>query len=125
MHDIAELPIGQAVGTHTRQPAAAIGTGGFSRTRLARMQATMRRHVESGLLPGFVALVHHRGRLHVETFGAMAFDGNTAMPRDAIVRLASMTKPITAVGAMILVEECRLRLDDPVDEWLSELRDRK
>jgi len=115
----------QAVRTDTRQPNQAIGTGGFSRTRLARMQATMRRHVESGLLPGFVALVHHRGRLHVETFGTMAFDGNTRMQQDAIFRLASMTKPITAVGVMILVEECRLRLDDPVDEWLPELRDRK
>ena len=47
------------------------------------------------------------------------------MRRDTIFRLASMTKPITAVGAMILVEECKVRLDDPVDEWLPELKDRK
>jgi CubicO group peptidase (beta-lactamase class C family) len=104
---------------------SASGTGGFSRTRLARMRSTMRCHVENGTLPGFVALVQHRGRLHVETFGTMAFAGHTPMQRNAIFRLASMTKPITAVGAMILVEECRLRLDDPVDEWLPELRDRR
>ena len=103
----------------------AVTTGGFSRTRLARMQASLRRHVESGLLPGFVALVHHRGREHVEAFGTMAFDSDHPMRRDGIFRLASMTKTITAVGAMILVEECRLRLDDPVDEWLPELEDRK
>jgi CubicO group peptidase (beta-lactamase class C family) len=47
------------------------------------------------------------------------------MQRNAIFRLASMTKPITAVAAMILVEECRLRLDDPADEWLPELGSRK
>jgi CubicO group peptidase (beta-lactamase class C family) len=47
------------------------------------------------------------------------------MRRDAIFRLASTTKPITAVGAMILVEECKLRLDDPVEEWLPELKDRR
>ena len=55
----------------------------------------------------------------------MAFDSDVPMRRDTIFRLASMTKPITAVGAMILVEECRLRLDDPVDEWLPELKDRR
>jgi CubicO group peptidase (beta-lactamase class C family) len=47
------------------------------------------------------------------------------MQRDTIFRVASMIKPITAVAAMILVEECRLRLDDPVDEWLPELADRR
>jgi len=52
----------------------------------------------------------------------MAFDCDTPVRRDTIFRLASTTKPITAVAAMTLVEECRLRLDDPLDEWLPELR---
>jgi CubicO group peptidase (beta-lactamase class C family) len=43
------------------------------------------------------------------------------MRRDTIFRIASMTKPITAAAAMILVEECKLRLDEPVDRWLPEL----
>ncbi|HET6577271.1 MAG TPA: serine hydrolase domain-containing protein [Gemmatimonadales bacterium] len=98
---------------------------GFSRVRLARMHATLQRHVESGLIPGLVALVHHRGREHVETIGTTAFDSDVPMRRDTIFRLASTTKPITAVGAMILVEECKVRLDDPVDEWLPELRERR
>jgi CubicO group peptidase (beta-lactamase class C family) len=55
----------------------------------------------------------------------MAFDSQVPMRRDMIFRLASMTKPITAVGAMILVEECRLRLDEPVTDWLPELKDRR
>ena len=45
--------------------------------------------------------------------------------RDSIFRIASMTKPVTAVAALILVEECRLRLDDPVDDLLPELADRQ
>jgi CubicO group peptidase (beta-lactamase class C family) len=99
--------------------------GDFIPARLDRMRAALRRHVESGYTPGLVALVHHRGREYVAAFGTMAYDDATPMPRDAIFRLASMTKPVTAVGAMILVEECLLRLDEPVDRWLPELRDRR
>jgi CubicO group peptidase (beta-lactamase class C family) len=88
------------------------------------MHAALRRHVDSGLLPGLVALVCHRGRAHVEAIGTQAFGSSVPMRRDNIFRLASMTKPITAVGVMILVEECKLRLDDPVDAWLPELKDR-
>jgi CubicO group peptidase (beta-lactamase class C family) len=93
--------------------------------RLARMQAALRRHVESGQVPGLVALVHQGGREHVEAIGSMAFGSDVPIRRDTIFRLASTTKPITAVGAMILVEECKLRLDDPVDHWLPELTDRR
>ncbi len=109
----------------TFQPSPELQSKGFSLARLARMHATLARHVESGHTPGLVALVHQRGREHLETIGIMAFDSKVPMRRDTIFRLASTTKPITAVGAMILVEECRLRLDDPVDEWLPELKDRR
>ena len=97
----------------------------FSAARLGRMHTAMRRHVESGYAPGLVTLVHHRGREDVRAFGTMAFNSTLPLRRDTIFRLASMTKPITAVGAMILVEECKVRLDDPIDEHLPELRDRK
>jgi len=105
--------------------ASASKSGGFSTARLARMHAALQRHVDSGRIPGLVALVYHRGREHVEAIGAMGFDSNVPIRRDTIFRLASTTKPITAVGAMILVEECKVRLDDPVDEWLPELKDRR
>jgi len=98
---------------------------GFAPDRLARMRTAMRRHVEQGWAPGLVTAVHHRGKEHVDVIGTMAFGGDVPMKRDTIFRLASMTKPITAVAAMILVEECRLRLDDPIDEWLPELKDRR
>jgi CubicO group peptidase (beta-lactamase class C family) len=100
-------------------------TRGFSSARRARLHAALQRHVDLGHLPGLVALVHQDGREHVETIGTMAFGGGAPVQRDTIFRLASTTKPITAAGAMILVEECRVRLDDPVDEWLPELRDRR
>jgi CubicO group peptidase (beta-lactamase class C family) len=109
----------------TSKRSAPTKGSGFSNARLARMHATLQGHVESGSIPGLVALVHQRGREHVETIGTMAFDSNVPMRRDTIFRLASTTKPITAVGAMILVEECKVRLDDPVDQWLPELRDRR
>lgn len=98
---------------------------GFSPVRLRTMHSAMQRYIDSGWAPGVVSLVNHRGYEQVEVMGTMAFDSNVPMQRDTIFRLASMTKPITAVAAMLLVEECRLRLDDPVDEWLPELKDRK
>src|SRR5918993_2324985 len=107
------------------EPPPSVSSGGFSRTRVARMHAALARHVSGGRVPGLVALVHQRGSEHVETIGTMGFGTEMPMRRDAVFRLASTTKPITAAGAMILVEECRIRLDDPVDEWLPELKDRR
>ena len=89
------------------------------------MHDVRRRHVDSGRLPGLVAFISRRGAEHVDTIGTLAFDRTAPMRRDTIFRLASVTKPITAVAAMILVEECKLRLDDPVDEWLPELANRR
>ncbi len=105
--------------TQSRTPRA------FSPARLERMHAIMQRYVDSGKLPGLVALVSRRGEDHVDEIGSVAFGGRAPIRRDAIFRMASMTKPVTAIAAMILVEECRLRLDDPVDEWLPELRNRR
>ena len=100
-----------------------VNTSHFEPRRLARVHDAMRRHVDSGAVPGLVLLLTHRGREYVDAIGSMAYSGSEPIRRDAICRLASMTKPITAVGAMILIEECRLRLDDPVDDWLPELKD--
>jgi CubicO group peptidase (beta-lactamase class C family) len=98
---------------------------GFSKARLARLHDTMAGYVERGEVPGIVTLVSRRGETHVDLFGTMSAGGSVPIQRDAIFRISSMTKPITAVAAMILVEECRLRLDDPVDELLPELANRR
>jgi CubicO group peptidase (beta-lactamase class C family) len=97
----------------------------FSATRLQRMHDVLARHVDSDTLPGLVTLISRRGETHVDAIGSFAVDGGPAMQRDTIFRIASMTKPVTAVVALILVEECKLRLDDPVDEWLPELANRQ
>jgi CubicO group peptidase (beta-lactamase class C family) len=89
------------------------------------MHEILDRYVQSGEVPGLVALVHRRGHEHAEAIGTMGFESDVPMRRDTIFRLASTTKPITAAGAMILVEECRIRLDDPVDRWLPELEERR
>ena len=98
---------------------------GLSAARLARMHDTLLRHVERGRLPGLVAVIGRRGAEHVDAIGTLAFGSAAPMRRDTIFRLASVTKPITAVAAMILVEECKLRLDDCVEEFLPELAHRK
>jgi CubicO group peptidase (beta-lactamase class C family) len=96
----------------------------FSSTRLEHMRTVLGGYVDRGEMPGLVALVSCGESDHVEALGALSF-GGAPMKRDTIFRIASMTKPIAAVAAMILVEECRLRLDDAVDDLLPELADRK
>lgn len=102
-----------------------MSASGLSTVRLGRMREVLTGHVARGDLPGLVALVARRGEVHVEAIGTTEAGGGGPMRRDAIFRIASVTKPVTAAAAMILVEECRLRLDDPVDELLPELADRK
>ncbi len=102
-----------------------MSTGGLSKARLARMHDVMAGYVERGEVPGLITLVSRRGEVHVDAIGTQAFGDSTPMRRDTIFRISSMTKPITAVATMILVEECRLGLDDPVDRWLPELAERK
>ena len=99
--------------------------GGLSGARLDRMRGVMAGHVERGHAPGIVTLVSRRGETRVDAVGSKVVGGGDPMRRDTIFRIASMTKPIAAVAAMILVEECRLRLDDPVDPLLPELADRE
>lgn len=100
-------------------------SGEFSRARLERMHDVMAGHVESGFVPGLVTLLSRRGETHVDVIGTTAFDSEAPMRRDTMFRIASVTKPIVAAAAMILVEECRLRLDDPVDPLLPELANRQ
>ena len=102
-----------------------MSVGGLSKARLDGVHEVMVRHVERGEVPGLVTLLSRRGEAHVDAIGMKAFGGSDPMRRDTIFRIASMTKPIAAAAAMILVEECKLRLDEPVDPLLPELADRK
>jgi CubicO group peptidase (beta-lactamase class C family) len=102
-----------------------MNNGEFSGARLGRMRGVMAGHVEGGAVPGIVTLVSRRDEVHVDAIGMKAFGGSDPMRRDTIFRIASVTKPIVAAAAMVLVEECALRLDEPVDLRLPELADRK
>jgi len=90
-----------------------------------RMHRVLSDHIDRKELPGLVSLVSHRGGVHVETLGTLSFDSPEPMKRDTIFRIASITKPITAVAAMMLVEDCKLRLDDSIEPWLPELASRR
>jgi CubicO group peptidase (beta-lactamase class C family) len=98
---------------------------GLSKPRLERMHRVLSEYVEHGLMPGLVALVSRHDDLHVETLGTMSLGRSAPMRRDTIFRVASMSKPVTAVAAMILVEKCRLRLDESIESWLPELANRR
>jgi len=103
-----------------------VTAGGFSPKRLSRVREVLERHVGAGYVPGAVAVVARHGEVHIEATGSLAFEGAGSvrpMAADTICRIGSMTKPVVAACAMALVEDCTLRLDDPVDEFLPELAD--
>jgi CubicO group peptidase (beta-lactamase class C family) len=97
---------------------------GLSKAALDRLHGVMAGYVERGDLPGLVMLVSQRGQIHVDAIGRLAFEGSP-MTRDSIFRITSMTKPIAAAAAMILVEDGKIALDDPIERWLPELANRK
>src|SRR5256714_1780858 len=109
----------------TERREQAMSIGGLSRVRLGRMHDIMAGYVERGEVPGLVTLVSRRGEVHVDAIGTRAIADSAPIRRDTIFRISSMTKPITAAATMILVEECKLRLDEPVDRLLPELAGRR
>jgi CubicO group peptidase (beta-lactamase class C family) len=98
---------------------------GFDRARLQRLGDLMARHVEQGGTGGVAWLAARDNDIAAGVSGVLTRDEAPPVRRDSIFRIASMTKPVVAVAALILVEDCRLRLDDPVDELLPELADRR
>ena len=104
-------------------PAARPQDVGLSAERLARIRTAMQRHVDRGEVAGVVTLVARRGRIaHVETVGLMDLEAKKPMKADAIFRIASMTKPIASVAAMMLYEEGRFLLTDPVSKFIPEFK---
>ena len=115
--------IGAAGGQEGRLPS---NSSGMSPQRLERVTAVMDKYIANGSLAGVVALVYRHGTVaHVSARGFQDIDTKVPMKRNTIFALASMTKPITAVAVMMLIEEGKLRLDEPVDRLLPELAKRK
>lgn len=97
---------------------------GLSSERLARIGEVLSEGMERGEIPGFVALVMRRGKIaYHEAFGVQDPVSGKAMAKDSIFRIYSMTKPITSTAVMILVEEGKIKLSDPIARYLPELGD--
>jgi CubicO group peptidase (beta-lactamase class C family) len=93
--------------------------GGFSEDGLARIPRFLQGQVDTGHLPGALTLIWRRGAIaHSSMVGLMDRERGAAMRADAIFRLYSMTKPITAVALLMLLEEGRIALDDPVSRFI-------
>src|SRR6516225_7890467 len=96
---------------------------GLSSDRLQRIHEVMERHIQAGDIAGGVTLVARKGRLaHLEAHGVMDLESPKPMPKDAIFRIASMSKPITGTAILILMEEGKIRLTDPVSKFIPEFR---
>jgi CubicO group peptidase (beta-lactamase class C family) len=99
---------------------------GVSSARLARIVPALNAQIEAGQLPGAVVAIARHGRLIFhEAVGRLRPENSTPMPRDALFAIASMTKPITGVAGLMLWEEGRLGLADPVERFLPQLGNRR
>jgi CubicO group peptidase (beta-lactamase class C family) len=106
----------------TPLPPAAPEEIGLSTARLTRLGEVMAGEIERGRVPGAVALVARRGRLgYFESFGRRDAASGAPMAKDTIFRIYSMTKPITSVAAMMLWEDGRFLLSDPIGKYLPDL----
>ena len=99
--------------------------GGFDPDRLARLGEVMTHHVADDRVGGLAWYVSRGEHVEVGAAGTLTRDEPARVGRDTIFRISSTTKPMTAAGALMLVEECRLRLEDPVDDLLPELASRQ
>src|SRR3954469_9398895 len=113
------------------RPAAETATAkpedvGLSTERLARITEMMKRHVAAGEISGGVTLVARHGKIaHFEATGVTDVDSKKPMTKDAVFRIASMTKPVTGVAIMMMMEEGKLRITDPVSKYIPSFKDLK
>ena len=131
---IVALLVSSASPAHAQRPAPAAHplptappeSAGMSATRLARLTSTFGKEIEDKKLPGAVMMVARKGKLvHASALGVRDPRGVGSMRADTIFRIYSMTKPIVSVATMILVEDGRLQLTDPVAKWLPAFKDVK
>lgn len=94
---------------------------GFSAEKLAAVPPMLQSVVDAGDLSGFVTLLFRKGEIaQVNTLGYRDLETKAPMTRDTLFRIASMTKPVTSVAALMLMEEGKLRLEDPITKWAPE-----
>jgi CubicO group peptidase (beta-lactamase class C family) len=99
---------------------------GLSSARLKKAMAVLEADIKAGVLPGAILMIGRKGKVaHFETIGELDPETKKPMTRDAIFRIYSMTKPITSVAAMMLVEDAKISLSDPVSKYIPEFADVK
>lgn len=99
---------------------------GISSQRLARVEQVAQRYVDQQRVPGIVTLISRRGQpVQSSVLGQMGLDNDAPMQLDTLFRIFSMTKAVTAVGALILYEQGQFHLDDPVEKFIPELKQMK
>lgn len=99
---------------------------GLSSERLQRINQLVQRYIDAGRVTGAITMVSRKGQVaHFEAQGQMDLEAKLAMRRDAIFRIASMSKPITGVAILMLMEEGKLRLGDPVSRFIPEFKGAK
>jgi CubicO group peptidase (beta-lactamase class C family) len=97
---------------------------GFSSERLARITETVKRHIDAHDIAGAVTLVARRGRIaQFEAYGLADLDTRKPMSKDSLLWIASMSKPITGVAILMLLEEGKVRLTDPVAKFIPEFHE--
>jgi CubicO group peptidase (beta-lactamase class C family) len=107
-------------------PAGRAEKVGMSTQRLNRINEVMARHIEAGNITGAVTAVARRGKIvHFEAHGYSDLEKKTPMTKDALFRMASSSKPVTGVAVLMLVEEGRIRLSDPVSQYIPEFKNMK
>lgn len=99
---------------------------GLSAARLARVDAALKPYIDNKQLAGAVVAIARKNKtVYMKSFGAADIDSNKAMTDDAIFRIASMTKPVTSVAVMMLYEEGKFLLDDPIAKFIPEFKEPK
>src|SRR4051812_39347130 len=118
---LAVLPLSAALNSVSRPEEV-----GFSAERLQRINQMVQRYIDAKAITGAVTIVARHGKVaHFEAQGSMDLEHKTPMRKDAIFRMASMSKPVTGVAIMMLVEDGKVRLTDPVSRFIPEFKNLK
>src|SRR5215207_3910386 len=100
-------------------PSAPPESVGLSAERLERVDRVMKEYVDRGRVAGVVTLIARRGKVaHLQSYGALDVEKNAPMQKDSIFRIASMSKAVTSVAALMLLEQGKLLLSDPVSKFI-------
>jgi CubicO group peptidase (beta-lactamase class C family) len=123
---VAALALLVGAGCGARAEAPASGAHRFSAAGLARVSDYIKNEIVTGKIPGAILLIQQHGKpVYYENFGVRDVATQLSMSADTIFRLYSMSKPITSVAAMMLVEDGKLALDDPVSKFIPAFADVK